>query len=146
MEHRFLYKNVFLIYGHDEKLNAKVRHKLEKNGYKVFVLDERPVVGGESILEAIIKQAKECLTAVAIYSADDTVKEKDVSRSDYKQPRPNVFFELGYLYHCYDLERVLIVKTEDAEICSDLNGVRYIADANLKQLINSLNALTQIEF
>jgi predicted nucleotide-binding protein len=61
-------------------------------------------------------------------------------------PNDNVFFELGYLYHCYDLERVLIVKTEDAEICSDLNGVRYIADANLNQLINSLNALTQIEF
>ena len=71
-------------------------------------------------------------------------KEKE-SRNDYKQPRPNVFFEIGYLYHCYAITRVLIVKTKDAKMCSDLDGVRYISDDKLNQLINSLNQLTNIK-
>ena len=141
-------KNVFVVYGHNEELKDEVCQILRNNGYNPLTLDKRNIIGGETILDAIIAQAKECLTAVAICSADDVVqvKKEDKEQKEYKQPRPNVFFEIGYLYHCYAMTRVLIVKTKDAKICSDLHGIRYIPDNELEQLINSLNILTNIKF
>ncbi len=138
-------KNVFVVYGHNKDLNDKVCQTLSDNGYNPLTLDKRIIIGGETILDAIIAQAKECLTAVAICSADDMVQKEEDRRSKYKQPRPNVFFEIGYLYHCYAMTRVLIVKTEDAKMCSDLDGVRYISDDKLNQLIKSLKQLTNIK-
>ncbi len=141
-------KNVFVVYGHNEELKDEVCQTLINNGYNPLTLDKRNILGGETILDAIIAQAKECLTAVAICSADDVVqvKKENNEQKEYKQPRPNVFFEIGYLYHCYAITRVLIVKTKDAKICSDLHGIRYIPDNELEQLINSLNMLTNIKF
>lgn len=141
-------KNVFVVYGHNEELKDKVCQTLSDNGYNPLTLDKRNIIGGETILDAIIAQAKECLTAVAICSADDVVyvKKEDKEQKEYKQPRPNVFFEIGYLYHCYAMTRVLIIKTKNAEMCSDLHGIRYIPDNELDQLINSLNMLTNIKF
>ena len=138
-------KNVFVVYGHNEELKDEVCQTLRDNGYNPLTLDKRNRIGGKTILDAIVAQAKECLTAVAICSADDIVQKEKESRNDYKQPRPNVFFEIGYLYHCYAMTRVLIVKTKDAKMCSDLDGVRYISDDKLNQLINSLNQLTNIK-
>ena len=74
------------------------------------------------------------------------VKKEGKELKEYKQPRPNVFFEVGYLYHCYAMTRVLIIKTENAEMCSDLNGVRYFGVEKLNELISSLKLLTDINF
>lgn len=140
-------KNVFVVYGHNKDLKDKVCQTLSDNGYNPLILDKRIKIGGETILGAIIAQAKECLTAVAICSADDfvQVKKEGEKLEEYRQPRPNVFFEIGYLYHCYAMTRVLIIKTEESKMCSDLNGVLYFRENELNELINSLNQLTNIK-
>ena len=132
--------NVFLIYGRNEKLNRKIKSAIENAGFNVLSLNKQCVKGGESLLQAVKRQAKKCTMAVAVCSADDQVVFKGEL---YRQARPNVYFEIGYLYGLYGEYRVLIVKQEECRNPSDL-AVMYIQENNLAQLTNSLLEISEL--
>lgn len=73
-------------------------------------------------------------------SADDSVI--DVNGNEYKQPRPNVFIELGYMFHKCGLDNVTIVYSIDCEEPSDIRGlisVHYGVDKWTESLRKQLN-------
>ena len=64
------------------------------------------------------------------------------NENPYKQARPNVFIELGYMIHKCGLKNVTIVYSDNCTIPSDINGltsVHYGADKWTESLRKQLN-------
>lgn len=63
----------------------------------------------------------DCEKAVVLMSGDDKVT--DTQGNAYKQARPNVFIELGYLIHKCGLKNVTIVYSDDCKEPSDIGNL-----------------------
>jgi predicted nucleotide-binding protein len=114
---------VFIIHGHDEINTLKLKSLL-KERWKLnpILLTERPAMG-RTIIEKFEDEAKKACYAFAILTPDDMVKG---SADDYRQSRPNVFFELGWFYCHIGRENVCILFKKGTRIHSDLEGMSLV--------------------
>jgi predicted nucleotide-binding protein len=113
---------LFIIHGHDE-INTLRLQSLLKDRWDLnpILLRDRPGKG-RTIIEKFEEEAKKAKYAFAILTPDDVVMGDD----DYRQSRPNVFFELGWFYGQIGRGNVCILFKEGTKIHSDLEGISLI--------------------
>lgn len=133
-------ENVFIVYSHqNSNIMREIKEFISENlDFEPKILDIDKYAG--SIWKAFSENSEECQKAVVIMSADDSVI--DVNGNEYKQPRPNVFIELGYMFHKCGLDNVTIVYSIDCEEPSDIRGlisVHYGVDKWTESLRKQLN-------
>lgn len=132
--------NVFIIYSHqhsDMMLEIKefIREEL---GFEPKTLNIAECTG--SVWNAFSEKSEACQKAVVLMAEDDFVK--DANGNTYKQARPNVFIELGYMIHKCGLKNVTIVCSKDCNIPSDIKGltsVQYKTEKWTESLRKQLN-------
>lgn len=132
--------NVFIIYSHQHSdMMREVKDFIrEELGFEPKILDIADYTG--SVWKAFSEKSETCQKAVVLMADDDSVK--DVNGNEYKQARPNVFIELGYMIHKCGLENVTIVCSKNCNIPSDINGlisVQYKAEKWTESLRKQLN-------
>lgn len=133
-------ENVFIVYSHqNSNIMREIKEFISENlDFEPKILDIDRYAG--NIWGAFSENSEECQKAVVIMSADDSVI--DVNGNEYKQPRPNVFIELGYMFHKCGLDNVTIVYSTDCEEPSDIRGlisVHYGVDKWTESLRKQLN-------
>lgn len=132
--------NVFIIYSHQ---HSDMMHEIkdfirEELGFEPKTLDIAECTG--SVWDAFSEKSETCQKAVVLMAEDDSVK--DANGNEYKQARPNVFIELGYMIHKCGLKNVTIVCSKNCNIPSDINGltsVQYKAEKWTESLRKQLN-------
>lgn len=133
-------ENVFIIYSHQNRtVMLDVKDFLKENlGFEPKTLDIAECTG--SVWDAFTEKSAECQKAIVLMSADDKVT--DANGNTYKQARPNVFIELGYMIHKCGLNNVTIVYSEDCKEASDIGNlisVHYETDKWTESLRKQLN-------
>lgn len=117
-------ENVFIVYSHlhrDMMLDVKDFIK-EDLGFEPKTLDISEFAG--SVWNAFSEKSKECQKAVVLMADDDFVK--DSTGKEYKQARPNVFIEIGYMIHKCGLKNVTIICSQGCTMPSDIGGLIYV--------------------
>ncbi|MEE9455633.1 MAG: nucleotide-binding protein [bacterium] len=114
---------VFIVHGHDEGNLHKLKDILiERWGLEVKLLRKRPQKS-RAVLDKFEQEAEDAAFAFGLFTPDDMVENKGAK---YEQPRPNVFFELGWFYGKVGRNRVCIISKEGTKIPSDLEGIARI--------------------
>lgn len=117
---------VFIVHGHDEARKHELFRVLhDVTGTKPIILHEQPS-GGRSILEKLETYAASAGFAVALLTADDAGRAKDVD-DEAPRARQNVVFEAGYFAGRLGRARVVLLHEAGVELPSDLDGVVYVA-------------------
>lgn len=122
-------KNVFIVYSHQNvNIMREIKEFIREDlGFKPKTLDIAECSG--SVQDAFTEKSSECQKAIVLMSDDDTIT--DTNGNTYKQARPNVFIELGYMIHKCGLNNVTIVYSNDCKEASDIGNlvsVHYGAD------------------
>lgn len=128
---------IFIIHGHDEAKRRELKEILETRfNLTPVVMQDQP---GQSrtFIEKFEAVAGPCGAAIAILTPDDAVDGEDTR---YKQPRPNVLFELGWFMGRLARNRVLLVVKDGTNIPNDLLGIEQIRFQN-----NIVEAFVKIE-
>lgn len=116
-------KTLFIIHGHDETNTLRLQSLLKDRwDLNPVLLRDRPGKG-RTIVEKFEEEAKKATYVFAILSPDDVVT---ASSDEYRQSRPNVFFELGWFYGRIGREKVCILFKKGTKIHSDLEGISRI--------------------
>lgn len=117
-------RNVFIAYSHQHRdMMLDVKDFIsEELGFEVKTLDISEATG--NVWDAFSKKAEECSKAVVLMSDDDFVR--DSGGKEYKQARPNIFIELGYMIHKCGLKNVTIICSKECTMPSDIGGLIYI--------------------
>jgi predicted nucleotide-binding protein len=125
-------KTLFIIHGHDEINTLKLQLLLKDRwNLNAILLKDKPGKG-RTIIEKFEEEAKTAEYAFAILTPDDVV----MGDNEYRQSRPNVFFELGWFYGRIGRENVCILFREGTKIHSDLDGISRIHfDKNISDKI-----------
>jgi Predicted nucleotide-binding protein containing TIR-like domain len=117
-------KNVFVIHGHDEPNQLRLRLLLSDE-FKLLPIAILNKPGrSATTIDKFEEHAQTCSYAIALFSKDDKITGK--GGDDYWQPRPNVIFETGWFVGRLGRERVLILLQEGVKIHSDFDGVNRI--------------------
>jgi hypothetical protein len=121
-------KNVFIIHGHDEPNQLRLRIMV-KDEFKLnpVILLNRPGKSATTI-EKFEDYAETCSYAIALFTRDDRIVKQ--AGSEYWQPRPNVIFETGWFVGRLGRGGVLILLEEGVKIHSDFDGVNRIQFQN----------------
>lgn len=133
-------ENVFIIYSHkNNAMMLEVKDFIrEELSFEPKTLDIAECTG--SVWDAFSEKSQDCQKAVVLMSGDDNVKT--VEGREYKQARPNVFIELGYMIHKCGLKNVTIIQSENCNTPSDILGltvVRYKSEKWTESLRKQLN-------
>ncbi|GBU25671.1 hypothetical protein R83H12_02326 [Fibrobacteria bacterium R8-3-H12] len=118
---------VFIVHGHDIDILNELKKILEKLNVEYVVLNEE-LDKGNTVIEKFENNAKLSSFAFVIITPDDlvvkeSIKDKVKDKGTYYQGRPNVLFELGWFYGRFGRNKVKILKQENVEIPSDINGI-----------------------
>lgn len=132
--------NVFIIFSHQHsdmmrEIKDFIREELH---FEPKTLDIAECTG--SVWDAFSEKSEACQKAVVLMAEDDFVT--DANGNEYKQARPNVFIELGYMIHKCGLKNVTIVCSKNCNIPSDITGltsVQYKAEKWTESLRKQLN-------
>jgi predicted nucleotide-binding protein len=116
-------RKVFIVHGHDEANTHRLQSML-RDRFKLepIVMAEAPGQG-RALIEKFEQLADQCAFAFVLLTPDDEVS---AGGGEYTQARPNVVFELGWLYGRLGRERVVMLLREGTRIHSDLDGVSRI--------------------
>jgi len=133
-------ENVFIVYSHQNvNMMREIKEFIRENlGFEPKTLDIAECTG--SVWNAFTEKSAECQKAIVLMSDDDEVTDTD--KNIYKQARPNVFIELGYMICKCGLKNVTIVCSENCIIPSDINGltsVHYKSERWTESLRKQLN-------
>lgn len=114
-------ENVFIVYSHENiNIMREIKDFIRDDlGFEPKTLDIADFTG--SIWGAFTEKAAECKKAIVLMSNDDTVIKDD--GDTYKQARPNVFIELGYMIHKCGLNNVTIVYSANCKEPSDIGNL-----------------------
>lgn len=118
-------ENVFIVYSHQHRdMMLDVKEFInEELGFEPKTLDISEFTG--SVWDAFSKKSEECQKAVVLMSDDDLVR--DSCGKEYRQARPNVFIELGYMIHKCGLKNVTIICSQECAMPSDIGGLIYVS-------------------
>jgi len=117
-------KNVFIVYSHQQK---DIMHEIKDYIREEFCLIPKTLDAAKqsgNIWNAFVKEAAICSRAIVIMTEDDTIIPKEGEQ--YKQARPNVLIEMGYLFCQCKQDNVIIVRTKNCNIPSDIEGLIYV--------------------
>lgn len=133
-------ENVFIVYSHkNSNIMREIKEFISENlGFESKILDIDTYAG--NIWGAFVEQSEDFQKAVVIMSDDDSVIDENGYK--YKQARPNVFIELGYMIHKCGLKNVTIVYSTDCKEASDISGlisVHYGVNNWMESLRKQLN-------
>lgn len=133
-------ENVFIVYSHQNvNIMREIKEFIRENlGFEPKTLDIAECTG--SVWDAFTEKSAECQKAIVLMSDDDKVTDTD--GNTYKQARPNVFIELGYMIHKCGLNNVTIVYSNDCKEASDIGNlvsVHYGGDKWTESLRKQLN-------
>lgn len=122
-------KNIFIVYSQQNvNFMREIKDFIKENlGLEPKTLDIAEHTG--CTWNAFTEKSAECQKAVVLMSDDDKVI--DMKGNAYKQARPNVFIELGYMIHKCGLNNVTIFYSGECKEASDITGltsVHYGAD------------------
>lgn len=129
-------KKVFIVHGHDDKARLELSKIIKDDlGLEPVVLQEEPNVSIETIIAKFERLAKDCSSALILFTPDDNANGK-------LRARQNVILELGYFlgkFQDSDNRRIAIIKNGDIEIPSDISGVLYLEYfKNIKEIFYDL--------
>ena len=132
--------NVFIIYSHQQSdIMREIKDFIREDlGFEPKTLDIAECTG--SVWDAFSEKSEACQKAVVLMAEDDFVK--DTNGNEYRQARPNVFIELGYMIHKCELKNVVIVYSGKCFVPSDIQGlssVLYGSDKWTESLRKQLN-------
>ena len=133
-------ENVFIVYAHqDRNMMLDIKDFIHDTlGFEPKTLDISDYAG--SVWDAFTSEVSNCEKAIVLMSEDDTVTTSD--GKEYRQARPNVFIELGYMIHKCELKNIVIVYSGKCYVPSDIQGlssVLYGADKWTESLRKQLN-------
>ncbi|WP_051199670.1 TIR domain-containing protein [Christiangramia echinicola] len=129
-------KKVFIVHGHDDAARMELA-KIIKNDLclEPIILQEEPNVSIETIISKFERLAKDCSSALILFTPDDEANGK-------LRARQNVILELGYFlgkFHDSENRKIAIIKQGDIEIPSDISGVLYLEyHKNIKEIFYDL--------
>ena len=109
---------VFIIHGHDNELKLEVKLLLNDAGVNNIVLHEQPD-RGRTIINKLIEETENACYAIALLTPDDFTDDGKT------RARQNVILEIGYFIGYLGKERIRILKKDDIEIPSDIQGILY---------------------
>lgn len=115
---------VFVVHGHNDKVQIDVARTLEKLGLSPIILHEQ-TDGGKTIIEKFEKNAIDAGFAVILLTADDEGKAKRDAVGYKDRARQNVVFEMGYFMAKLGRDRVLLLLDKGVEKPGDLDGIVY---------------------
>jgi predicted nucleotide-binding protein len=129
-------KKVFIVHGHDDKSRLELVKILKDDlGLEPIVIQEEPNVSIETIIVKFERLAKDCSSALILFTPDDNANGKF-------RARQNVILELGYFlgkFHDAENRKIAIIKNGDIEIPSDISGVLYLEyQKNIKETFYDL--------
>jgi len=113
---------VFLVHGHDELNMRRLEDLLRGWHLEPVILSFKPG-RGRTLIEKFEEEARRAAFAFVLFTPDDLIQGRD---AQYFQVRPNVLFELGWLYGRLGRQRVCIVSKRGTAIPSDLDGINRI--------------------
>jgi predicted nucleotide-binding protein len=130
-------KKVFIVHGHDDKARLELSKIIKDDlGLEPIILQEEPNVSIETIIEKFERLAKDCSSAIILFTPDDNANGK-------LRARQNVILELGYFLGKFqnpEQRRIAIIKTGNIEIPSDISGVLYLEYIkSIKEIYYDLN-------
>jgi predicted nucleotide-binding protein len=121
-------KKIFIIHGHDIGARDELKQLLMSDGFGLdgIILSEQANTG-LTIIEKLERDINECGYAFSIITPDDTITTDE---KRYSQPRPNVFFETGWVIGKNGRHNqicILVKKgVEMPDIFTDISGVGRI--------------------
>jgi predicted nucleotide-binding protein len=129
-------RKIFIVHGHDDKAKLQLSKILKDDlGFEPVILQEESNVSLETIIAKFERLAKDCTAAIILFTPDDEANGKF-------RPRQNVILELGYFLGKFQDQpnrRIIIIKTGDIEIPSDISGVLYLEYfQNMKEIFYDL--------
>jgi predicted nucleotide-binding protein len=118
---------MFIVHGHDKQALEDLK-RLLKDEFKLetIILQNEPS-SGRTIIKKFEEEARKASFAFILLTPDDVVEK--VNRI-YAQGRPNVIFELGWFYGKIKREKTCILKKENTNIHTDIEGVSTIIFSN----------------
>ena len=129
-------KNIFIVHGHNHDiLDDLETHLIKTYDIRPIILTQQPDEG-KTIIEKFEHYGKDCAFAFVLVSPDDLVEKNG---KQYYQGRPNVLFELGWLYGRYGRNKVRIIKQKDTQMPSDLNGIiAFNFQSSIKDVLDKI--------
>ncbi len=109
---------IFIIHGHNNELKREVQLLLSRAGVEDVVLHECPDKG-RTIIDKLIEESDGSNYAISIMSPDDLTKDGKL------RARQNVILEIGFFIGKLGKSHVRLLKKENVEIPSDLQGILY---------------------
>jgi predicted nucleotide-binding protein len=117
-------EKVFIVHGHDSSARNEVELFIRKMNLEPIILFQQ-VSKGATIIEKLLREAKEAKYAIVLYTGCD--QGKAIEESSLKpRARQNVVFEHGLMYALLGKKRVAALVEESVEIPGDLSGVVFI--------------------
>jgi len=114
-------QNVFIIHGNDEAKWRELKDIFQGAfRLKPIVLQEQADIG-KTLIEKFEHYANTCSYAVAIFTPDDEVLNKNGEK--YLQSRPNVIYELGWFCGRLGRKNVMLLLKEGTSVFSDFGGI-----------------------
>lgn len=129
-------KKVFIVHGHDDKARLELAKIIKDDlGLEPVILQEEPNVSIETIIAKFERLARDCSSALILFTPDDNANGKF-------RARQNVILELGYFlgkFQDSEKRRIAIIKKGKIEIPSDISGVLYLEYfKNIKEIFYDL--------
>ncbi len=114
-------QNVFIIHGSDEAKWRELKDILQTSlRLNPIILQEQTDIG-KTLIEKFEHYANTCSYAIAIFTPDDEVLDKNGVQ--YLQARPNVIYELGWFCGRLGRKGVMLLLKEGTSIFSDFGGI-----------------------
>jgi predicted nucleotide-binding protein len=117
-------EKVFIVHGHDSSARNEVELFIRKTDLEPIILFQQ-ASKGDTIIEKLLREAKEAKYAIILYTGCD--QGKAVEESSFKlRARQNVVFEHGLMCALLGRNHVVALVEKDVEIPSDLSGVLFV--------------------
>lgn len=121
-------RNVFVVYGHDEKARNELEAMLRRWSLEPLILDQL-TSGGQTIIEKLESVRREASFAVVLATPDDEGHRRDHPGEKAYRARQNVVLELGMMLSVLGRSKVAVLLKTGAnmERPSDIHGLIYIS-------------------
>ena len=116
---------VFIVHGRNDGVKEAVARVIKNLNLEPIILHEQPNMG-RTIIEKFEANGSDVGFAIILLTADDLGRLKTEGEIDNKlRARQNVVFEMGYFMGLLSRSHVFILREDEIEEPSDLDGIVY---------------------
>ncbi|WP_375615812.1 TIR domain-containing protein [Bartonella sp. AP58NXGY] len=121
-------KKIFIVHGHDHIALEQLELILRRLGLEPYILKN---TGGNGLTLIEILEKEACKDSIGfgivLFTPDDIgYARSDREKKEQFRARQNVIFEMGMLMSALSRKNVAILKKQDLELPSDINGIIYL--------------------